>query len=161
MLHLPPLCNAKAVMNSLANTSLPKYQTLKKILYSSSTELNIISQGHSLTGPGCAGLLADRLAAVLSMLPPSPPGRKVVERNAVMDCHSCKTVVIWKVMLFHCSCRKVEQLKEVLRLKIDGIRLKGLVPWMLTCLLNILQRPRNLELIFLVQFLGHEHQKQS
>ena len=63
------------------------------------------------------------------MLLPSPPGRKEVERNAVMEYQFCEKValLVWKVMLFHCSCRKVEQLKGVMGLNIDGISLKGLV----------------------------------
>ena len=54
---------------------------------------------------------------------------------------------------------KVEQLKVVMGLKIDEKRWKGLVPWMLTCLPKMSQRPRNADPILLSHFRGHEHEK--
>ena len=78
-----------------------------------------------------------------------------------MGCHSCQNVVIYKVMLFHCSCRKVEKLKVVMGLKTDENCLKGIVPWMSTCLQKMLQRPRNVDLILPSHFRGHEHEKRT
>ena len=50
-------------------------------------------------------LFPDRLAVVQSILPPSLPCRKLEEWNTVMSHH---------------SCRKVEELKVVMELKVDG-----------------------------------------